>query len=615
MATTIRSEAPTVPLGDVTVDTLTKVYFSALDRYRETDAMLYEAGGEWRSLSHAEVAAKVERVAAGLHSLGVTRGDRVGILSENRPDWAIADFAILCLGAADVPVYATLPAGQVAYILRDSGAKVVLVSNAEQLAKIQEVRSQLPALEVIVSFAADATGEGVLTLDEVLSRGDAAANSGSFPGVRTLSAAIERDDLATLIYTSGTTGDPKGVMLTHFNIASNVAATSKHGIFDLHPGYIALSFLPLSHSFERMVDYYYWWSGVTIAYVAAIDKVGESMLAVKPHVLAAAPRVFEKIYARVMGASGIKLKLVSWARAVGERSVDARLAGRRSGPMGFQEKLADRLVFSKLRARTGGRVQAFVSGSAPLSAEIAEFFWAAGLPVFEGYGLTETSPVLSVNKPRKVKLGTVGPPLPGTEIRIGPEGEILARGPQIMKGYYQKQEATDAVIDSDGWFHTGDIGEVDSEGFLRITDRLKNIIVTAGGKNVAPAPIENAASMSPYVAQVVMLGDRRPFTSLLVVPDYDNLGRWAREQGISATDPVALAAEPRIRTFLEQETLGRLTGFARYELPKKIAIVPREFSLESGELTPSMKIKRNVVEKNYRQLVEEIYAGTELKEL
>jgi len=431
---------------------------------------------------------------------------------------------------------------------------------------------------------------------------------GEFVGIRAISDRIGRDDLATLIYTSGTTGDPKGVMLTHYNIASNVAATRQHRVFDIRPGMVALSFLPLSHSFERMVDYYYWVAGATIAYVDAVDKVAESMLEVRPHVMAAAPRVFEKIYAKVMGATGIKKTLVLWAKKVGEAAVEDRLSGRRTGPTGLKEKLADKLVFSKLRERTGGRVQGFVSGSAPLSADVARLFWAAGLPVYEGYGLTETSPVLTANRPGQVRLGTVGAPLPGTEIRLSQEGEILARGPQIMKGYFNNPTETAETIDEERWLHTGDVGVIDPDGLVAITDRIKNIIVTAGGKNVAPAPIEGAVAMSPYISQVVMIGDRMPFTSLLVVPDYENLTGWARDEGITDAEPMALARDPRVRELLEKEALSRLAGFARYEMPKKVAVVPSEFTIEAGEMTPTMKVKRTVVEKNYRELIEELYS-------
>jgi len=607
MATSEQVAVPFTPLSEPKADTIPKLFLHGIDRYNRADAMMHRAGAAWRPISHRQVEERVERLAAGLSGIGIGRGDRVAILSENRPEWAIGDFAILCLGAADVPLYSTLPPNQLAYILRDSGAKAILVSTREQLHKILQIRGDLPELQWVICFDDPGRAEGVLPLHEVLEDGARRIDAGEFEGIRAISEGIERDDLATLIYTSGTTGNPKGVMLTHFNLASNVAAVQQHRVFDLYPGQVALSFLPLSHSFERAVDYYYWHSGVTIAYVDSVDRVGESMLEVKPHVLAAAPRVFEKIYARVMGATGLKRRLVMWAKRIGEAAVEDRLTGKRTAPTSLQEKIADRLVFSKLREKTGGRIQGFVSGSAPLSADIARFFWAAGLPIYEGYGLTETSPVLTANRPGQVRLGSVGAPIPGTEIRIAADGEILARGPQVMKGYFNNAAATAEAIDSEGWFHTGDVGEVDDAGLVRITDRIKNIIVTAGGKNVAPSPIESAAAMSPYISQVVMIGDRRPFTALLVVPDYDNLKDWAREQGITDSDPAALARDPRVKELLERDALGRLGDFARYEIPKKIGIVPAEFTIEAGEVTPTLKVKRNVVERNYSEIIEEIY--------
>jgi long-chain acyl-CoA synthetase len=608
MATTARTETPLVPLSDVEVDTLTKIFITGIDRHGGPAAMLHKEGAEWKPHSHGEVEQRVANLAAALQAMGLKKGDRAAILSENRPEWAIADYAVLCLGGADVPLYATLPPGQIAYILNDAGARIIFVSTRDQLAKILEIRADLPSLETIVAFDDPGHAEGVLRLAELETRGAERIAAGDFVGLRELSAGIARDDLATLIYTSGTTGDPKGVMLSHYNIASNVAASEQHGVFEISPGHVALSFLPLSHSFERMLDYYYWFKGATIAYVDAVDKVGEAMTEVQPHVVAAAPRVFEKIYGRVMGATGVKGKLVGWAKKVGEAAVEDRLSGRRPEPTGLREKLADRLVFSKLRERTGARVLAFVSGSAPLSADIAKFFWAAGLPVYEGYGLTETSPVLSVNRPGAVRLGSVGLPLPGTEIRIAPDGEILVRGPQVMQGYFGSPEATAEIFDEDGWLHTGDVGVIDEDGFLWITDRIKNIIVTAGGKNVAPAPIENAAALSPFVSQVVMIGDKRPFPSLLVVPDFEYLAGWAREQGIDAADTSVLVRDPRVHEAVERDTLARLASFARYEVPKKIALVPTEFTVETGEITPTLKVKRKVVENRYERLIEEIYS-------
>ncbi len=610
MATTLPTDAPFVPLPSVEVDTIPKTFFAGLDRYGGHPAMLFKDGAGWQSLAGPDVSARVERIAAELYHLGIRPGDRVALLSENRPEWAMADFAVLGLGAADVPLYATLPPDQIAYILNDSAACAVFVSSRAQLAKILEVRDQTPALRTIIAFDDSGDAADVVTLSEVERLGGERIEAGLFPGLRALSTNVGPDDLATLIYTSGTTGDPKGVMLSHFNITSNIAASRQHDVFRVSPGFVALSFLPISHSYERVLDYFYWGSGVTIAYVDAVDKMADAMVEVRPHVLAAAPRVFEKIYARVMSASGFRAKLVAWAKEVGEASVDARLAGGQSGPVGIRQKLADRLVFSKLRAKTGGRIQAFASGSAPLSPDIARFFWAAGLPIYEGYGLTESSPILTGNRPGAVKLGSVGPPIPGTEVRIGPDGEILARGPQIMKGYFGKPEDTAGAVDSEGWLHTGDVGQLDADGFLWITDRIKNIIVTAGGKNVAPAPIENVAALSPFVSQVVMIGDRRRFPALLVVPDHAYTSERAKAIGVTDGGPEALARDPRVHEMIERDVLERLGRFASYERPKKVLLIPREFTVESGEITPTLKVKRRIVERNYQEAIERMYAET-----
>ncbi|HEX7239019.1 MAG TPA: long-chain fatty acid--CoA ligase [Longimicrobiaceae bacterium] len=601
--------SPAVPLNPVERDTIPKIFLRAVDRFDKPDALRHKENGAWKPLSHREVEERVTRLAAALAAAGVERGDRVAILSENRPEWAIVDYAAMGLGIIDVPVYPTLPANQIAYILRDSGTKVVFASTRAQVDKVLEIRDGLPALEQVVAFDDPGGAPGVTRLRDLLESGRRALEQGQVGSFRERALGVEPDDVATLIYTSGTTGDPKGVMLTHFNLASNVAGSQQHGLAGMiQTGDTVLSFLPLSHVFERMVDYLYWDMGTSIAYAESIDKVADNLLEVQPHIAVSVPRLFDKIYTRVMGATGIKKKLVLWAKRVGEAAVDARVAGREpTGALAFQLRLADRLVFSKLRARTGGRIRSWVSGGAPLSADVAKFFHAAGLPVYEGYGLTETSPVIAVNRPAGWKLGTVGQPIPGVEVRIAGDGEILTRGPHVMKGYWNNPEAT--VVDEEGWFHTGDVGELDAQGYLRITDRIKNLIVTAGGKNIAPAPIENAAAASPYVAQAVMLGDRRPYPILLLVPDFENLEAWARKQGIGASDRGALVAEPRVRELLERDTLGRLSGFARYELPKKTVVIPEEFTIDSGILTPKLSVKRRVVEDRYRALIEETYAG------
>jgi long-chain acyl-CoA synthetase len=601
-----------VPLRPVERDTIPKIFFGGLDRHGGPQAMLARAAdGRWTPLSHAQVLEQVTAAAAALRAAGIAPGDRVALLSENRPEWAITDFAAVGLGAVDVPIYPTLPANQVEYILRDSGAKAIFVSTAAQAAKIQEIRGDLPALEHVVSF--DGLKEaGITSFADFLAGGRNVVRSGGFADFRARALAVGRDEVATLIYTSGTTGNPKGVMLTHWNLASNVAGCLQHGLDGvIHKGDVTLSFLPLSHVFERMVDYLYWDVGATTAYVESMDRVADYLGEVRPMIAVSVPRLFEKIYARVVGGTGLRGKLVGWARGVGEAVADATLAGREpSAGQKLRYRIADRLVFSKLRQRTGGRVRNFVSGGAPLSAEVAKFFFAAGLPVFEGYGLTETSPVIAVNKPGAARLGTVGQPIPGVEVRIdGATGEILTRGPHVMKGYWGNDEATREAVDADGWFHTGDIGELTADGFLRITDRLKNIIVTAGGKNVAPQPMENVAVMSPFIGQAVIIGDRRPFPSILVVPEWENLLPWAAAQGITETDHAALARDPRVVELMEKEALGGLGEFAKYERPKKVAVLSEEFTIESGMLTPTLKIKRKLVEKHYADLVEQLYAG------
>jgi long-chain acyl-CoA synthetase len=608
-ASPLKTRSTPVPLAPVERDTVLKIFLGAVDRYKRPDALQYKAGGQWHPISHAELESRVAAFAAGLREAGVAAGARVAILSENRPEWVIADYAVLGIQALDVPLYPTLPANQVEYILRDCGASAVCVSTAAQLAKIQEIRHALPELKLVVCFEGAGGEANVRGFDDVLADGRRAIADGRAGSYRETALAVTRDDVATLIYTSGTTGAPKGVMLTHWNLASNVAACRQHDVLNPQPGDVALSFLPLSHVFERMVDYWYFDSGIGIAYAESMDKVADNLVEVRPTVAVSVPRLFEKIYAKVTGATGVKKLIVDWARRTGEAVVDARMAGREPGGLlGVQNRLADRLVFSKLRERTGGRLGTFISGGAPLAPGIARFFWAAGLPVYEGYGLTETSPVIAVNKPAKWRLGTVGPVVPGVEVAISDEGEILTRGPHVMKGYWNNPDATAEVIDEDGWFHTGDIGELE-DGFLRITDRLKNIIVTAGGKNVAPAPMENLAAMSPYVAQVVMIGDRRAFPALLVVPDYEQLDTWAKGQGMDTADRQALARNPKVQELFERETLGRLTGFARYEMPKKVLVIPDEFTIDNGLLTPKLSIKRHLVEKKYAAEIEALYAG------
>ena len=590
--------------------TLNELLFQALDRFGSRPVVMRaKRGGLWVDLSYRDLADRVQDLSLGLLELGVRPGDRVAILSENRPEWAIADYACLTACCTDVPIYPTLPAKQVEHNLSDSGSVAAFVSTRTQLDKLLSIRERLPRLLHIIGFDAGSSENGVLSLEDVYARGRAAR--GKHGSWREDAVRVQPDDLATLIYTSGTTGQMKGVMLTHGNITSNVTTSCK--LFSFRDDDECLSFLPLSHIFERMFGHYCMMhAGVIINYAESVDTVASDMASVRPTLMASVPRLYEKIYGRVLDAvragSAVKKQIFFWGKRVGEAVVDRRMANRLvPATLALQFKLADKLVFEKLRARTGGRIRFFISGGAPLSADIARFFHAAGMPVLEGYGLTETSPVIAVNTFQHQRLGTVGLPIPGVEVKIAPDGEILTRGPHVMPGYFEKPEATAEALDTEGWFHTGDIGALDGDGFLRITDRKKDLIVTAGGKNIAPQPIEGLAKTNKFVSSAVMLGDRRPFPVMLIVPNFDNLSAWAAKEGISAGDPAALVARPEVQKKMDEEIRTTLKELAGFERPKKLLLLSRDFTIESGELTPKMSIKRKVVEQRHAAAIEALY--------
>ena len=593
--------------------TLNQLFFDAVAKFNRPDALQVKVGGAYKPISHKEVAERVRHAARGLSSLSVRRGDRVAILSENRPEWAIADFACLTGGMTDVPIYPTLPADQIAYIIRDSGAVAIFVSNKGQAEKIREIRGQVPALKTVIGFD-EIPGLSNMSLAELEKRGVPGENNETITIYREDALRTKPDDLATIIYTSGTTGEPKGVMLTHDNIYSNVAASRTKIPFEGDD--TALSFLPLSHIFERMGGHYLMFAtGTSIAYAESIDTVPVNLQEVKPTIVLSVPRLYEKMYARILETaltgSFIKKKIFFWARGVAERWANEKLAGREPGGMlAWQYSIAQKLVFSKLKARTGGRLRYFVSGGAPLSPDINKFFYAAGLVILEGYGLTETSPVIAVNTPQDFRIGTVGKPIDGVEVKIAPDGEILTRRPHVMKGYYNKPDATREAIEPDGWFHTGDIGEL-RDGFLAITDRKKDIIVTAGGKNIAPQPLENKVKTNKYVAQAVMLGDKRKFPSMLIVPNFDQLEKWAMKRNIIWTDRAQLLRMPTIQAKMEREVARELEGAAHFETPKKIGLLEHDFSIESGELTPTQKVKRRTIDKHYKALIDSLYEEAE----
>jgi long-chain acyl-CoA synthetase len=590
--------------------TLCEIFYDGVDAFRKPAALRYKKDGAWRDISSEEFRRAVEELSMGLRELGIDRGDRVGLLSENRPEWAFADLATLCAAAVDVPIYPSLPAAQALYILNDSQSKALFVSNETHAAKIAEVRAQAPWLKHVIRLD-DVAGPGTLTLEEVRAKGRTALAS-SRDAVRARAAEVQSRDLATIIYTSGTTGEPKGVMLTHDNIVSNVAS-SLAIVSDFGPSDVALSFLPLCHIFERMGGFYLMLArGVTIAYAESIEKVPANMAEIRPTLMFSTPRLYEKMYARVLEKVAsdppARQKVFHWAIGVGRKAFAHRVAGTRPGPLlALQKALADRLVFAKIRDRVGGRLRLFVSGGAPLSKEINEFFGAAGLLILEGYGLTETSPVISVNAPDALRPGTVGRPIARVEVRIAPDGEILTRGPHVMKGYYNKPEATKEAIDADGWLHTGDIGLLDADGFLAITDRKKDIIVTSGGKNIAPQPIENALKANALIAEVVMIGNRRNFPSALLVPNFPNLEKWAKEHGVEAASREALVADPKVVDLYDRTVKQLMEGYAQFERIKRVALLPREFSIETGELTPKLSVKRRVVEEKYKDLIDRLY--------
>ncbi len=585
--------------------TLTSLFLEAVERFGSATALRAPTADlTWSRISYDEVFRTTRMAASGLRALGIGRGEAAAILSANRPEWALADYACLCAGVRDVPIYPSLTAPQIAYILRDSGARAVFAEDDVQLAKLMEVRDQCPELRHIIVF--DAPGEmpeGTMAWRDFVQLDPVGLSEEAF---REEALAARPEAVATILYTSGTTGHPKGVLLTHANIGSNVHVSRT--LLDISDTDTTLSFLPLSHVFQRMVDYVFFSVGCTIAYGRDMTTVAEDLKIVRPTVAVSVPRLYERVYNTVTGATGVKGLLVGWASSVGLAHADAVLEGRDPGWWTrVRKSLADKLVFSKLRAAVGGRLRFFVSGGAPLSPGINRFFFAAGLQILEGYGLTETSPVTNVNTFENFRIGTVGKAVPGTEIRIASDGEICIRGPQVMKGYFNRPEDTAEAIDEEGWFKTGDIGEFDEDGYLRITDRKKDIIVTAGGKNIAPQPIENRLKLDPYIDQAVMVGDRRRFPALLVVPDFEQLNRWAAAGEIDASDLGALLRDARCQEFLGGRVKASLADLASFETPKKTAFLATAFTIEDGTLTPTQKVRRRSVEERYGALIESLY--------
>ena len=592
------------------VQTIPELFLSAVHRFPRPDCFSYrDASGQYVDVSSEETLRRIRALRRGLRSLGVRPGDRVAILSENRLEWALSDLGTLCAGAVTVPIYATLMADTIAYILADCRPKVVFVSDQEQAEKIQGLRGDAPFLTDVICYDRTSLPE-VMTFERFMQIGQNLIDDDP-PTPSEDCLTVDRDAPCSVIYTSGTTGNPKGVVLSHWNFVSNIQAIQD--LFPIHTTDKALSFLPLSHVLERMAGYYTMINaGAGIAFAQRVDTVPVDILDVKPTIMISVPRLYEKIYNKTLalaaGSGGLKKQIFFWARNIGMQCARREVDGRPIGSgLRFKRAVADRLVFSKLRAKLGGRIRFMVSGGAPLSQKINQFFYGAGLTIFEGYGLTETSPVISCNFTDHMRFGSVGQPITETDVRIAEDGEILVRGPQVMLGYYNNPEATAEVLSDDGWFATGDIGHLDEDGYLFITDRKKDLIVTAGGKNIAPQPIENRFIANRYVAQTVIIGDRRQFLTALIVPDFETVGEFARSQGhdvATSEDIIELPVVKQLFEDLLQELNRDLPGFSQI---KRSTLLPREFTLEEGELTPTLKVKRFAIARKYQTLIDAMY--------
>ncbi|MFI5091893.1 MAG: long-chain fatty acid--CoA ligase [Candidatus Acidiferrum sp.] len=588
--------------------TLPSRLLNAVDSLSNPRAQMFRGVAGWKSISSEEFLRRVAGLSSAFVELGVKPGDRVGLFAANRPEWHTADFAITGAGGVTVPIYFNESPERITYILKHCGAKFVFAAGTAQMQKLQAVRAQLPELEQIVIADCDSDLPADYLRYETLI---AAAGGADIAAYRMRASQVLPGQLASLIYTSGTTGEPKGVMLTHTNFCSNVADSCANVKFEPKSD-VAISFLPLAHVYGRMLDYTYLFHGITVAYVEAVEQVAQALLEIHPTLLAAVPRAFEKIYARIVEQgstrTGIERKIFDWSMRVAGRSALWR-SGEKSAGLGLKIEwgLADKLVYSKIRAGTGGKLRLVFSGGAPLAKELAEFFWAVGVPIYQGYGLTETSPVLTTNYPEN-RMGSSGKPIPNVELRIAEDAEILAKGPCVMQGYYKSPEATREVLSTDGWFSTGDIGYLDKDNYLFITDRKKDLIKTAAGKFVAPQPIENALKTSPYILNAMVVGDKRKFISALIVPNPATVAAKAAQQGIKFSSNEELVAHHFVRALLESEVKRLTANLAQYETIKRFALLPEDFTFHNGSLTFTLKLKRRVVEQQFHDVIDKLYA-------
>ena len=591
--------------------TLADAFFQTAEKFPDKPALMQKIEGEYKDISYSSFAQTVSDLAYAFHDAGLQKDDKIAILSENRPEWGYADLAALSLGCVSVPVYPTMSPKQIEYILNDSHCKVVVLSQPEHLESINEIFNNLKDLKRVITFfhPEDDPHKIANELREFSTIGKTSRKRDP-DFLDNHRKELDASDLATIIYTSGTTGEPKGVMLTHANFIEEIKSVRE--IISFNEKDLFLSFLPLSHVYERMAGYYLpLCSGATIAYAESIETVGDNMREVHPTVMTSVPRLYEKMYAlvheNVAKSSAIRKVLFKWCLRAGKVHYLSKKKGRISYLTKRKFALADKLVFHKLRMRTGGKIRFFVSGGAPLPKDIAEFFAFAGITILEGYGLTETAALIAVNPPEDCRPGTVGKPSPGIEVRIADDGEICTRGPNVMKGYYNKPAETKEAIDENGWFYTGDIGFVDDDGYLTITDRKKNIIVTSSGKNIAPQPIENQMVTSRYIEQIMMIGDRRQFPSAVVVPAFDNLEDYFKSIEKPVSSRKELAKHPETYELIDNEIKRLSAELSNYEVIKKFIILENELTQENGELTPTFKVKRNVVEKKFAKQIEKMY--------
>lgn len=594
--------------------TLVDVFELVARVHKREDILNYKQSGSWKSMSSDEILNRMRHIAAGLYSMGVRHGDRVGLLSESRIEWTLIDGGCIFAGAIDVPIYPTLTPPQVSYILKDSGACMLVVENRKKFKELEAVLAECRDLRNVIFIEADGvTREEGWTLAQLEREGERLMQ-GQPDLVQRLKQQTMPDDLATIIYTSGTTGEPKGVMLSHSNLISNLIDSSTHLSFGESDS--ALSVLPLSHVFERQAMYMYLYRGMAVYFAESLTTIGPNLREVKPTVLVGVPRIFEKIYARIReraSESGrLSTLMLAWSVNVARDYARSTVMHR---PVPFvlkvKRKLASHLVFSKWQRAFGGRIRLLVSGGAALPEDLGYIFLGAGIPIIQGYGLTETSPVISSCSLDDNRIGTVGKPIPNVEVRIAEDGEIETRGPNVMQGYYKKPEETLAAFTEDGWFKTGDIGDIDAEGFLRITDRKKELFKTSGGKYIAPQPIEEAIKRSRFVNQVVLIGNGRKFAAALIVPEWEQLDSYVKLKGIHVESHAEMCNHPRITNLFERQIESLTPNLARYEKIKAIALIEKEFTIEGGELTPTLKVKRRVIDEKYRAVIDRMYQAAE----